>query len=320
MQDRGPKLTEIQPSAPAAPVVGAELARARSRLGVSLDEVGAALRIRPAYLHALEQGQMGDLPGSAYALAFLRSYAEALGLDPEATAARFKAEATVLARKPDLEFPAPPPERGIPAGAVALVAIVLAVGAYGGWYRLSEEGRLPAETVMPVPAHLAPLAERASPPVAAPTPVKPPDPQTTTAEPSAADHTPTMAYAADPPPGAVSPSSAAAATPPSAASAGDSGEPHLAVRASADAWLQVRQRSGPVLFSRVLHAGETWPVPAQPDLMLTTGNAGGTVLVVDGVAGAPLGPPGAVRRDLPLDPDQVKAGGTAPAGGGAAAR
>ncbi|MGA9866213.1 MAG: RodZ domain-containing protein [Acetobacteraceae bacterium] len=308
-------MTEIKPNAPGAPLIGAELARARSRLGVSLDEVGAALRIRPAYLHALEQGELEGLPGSAYALAFLRSYAEALGLDPEAMAARFKAEATVLARKPDLEFPAPPPERGIPAGAVALIAIVLAVGAYGGWYRLSEEGRLPAETVMPVPAQLAPLAERTSPPVAAPAPVKPPDPQTTTAEPFAPDRTPTMAYAADPPSGPVSPSSAAAATPPSASSAGDGNEPHLAVRASADAWLQVRQRSGQVLFSRVLHAGETWPVPAQPDLTLTTGNAGGTVLVVDGVAGAPLGPPGAVRRDLPLDPD-----GLAPVAGGTPTR
>jgi cytoskeleton protein RodZ len=62
------------------------------------------------------------------------------------------------------------------------------------------------------------------------------------------------------------------------------------------------------LFSRVLRAGETWPVPARPDLVLTTGNAGGTVLVVDGVASAPLGASGAVRRDLPLDLDEVKAG------------
>ncbi|MEO9190291.1 MAG: helix-turn-helix domain-containing protein [Acetobacteraceae bacterium] len=307
-------MTEIQPNAPAAPLLGAELARARSRLGVSLDEVGAALRIRPAYLHALEQGQIGDLPGSAYALAFLRSYAGALGLDPEAMAARFKAEATVLTRKPALEFPAPPPERGIPARAAALVAIVLAVGAYGGWYRLSGEGRLPAETVTPVPTHLVPLAERSPPPVVTPAPVAPPDTAAAATQPPTADHAPTMAYAAEPATSAVSPSSAAAATPPVASPAGN-GEPHLAVRASADAWLQVRQRGGAVLFSRVLHAGETWPVPAQPDLTLTTGNAGGTVLVVDGVAGAPLGPLGAVRRDLPLDPN-----GLAPVAGGTPAR
>ena len=42
--------------------------------------------------------------------------------------------------------------------------------------------------------------------------------------------------------------------------------------------------------------------------MLTTGNAGGTDLVVDGVTSPSLGGNGAVRRDLPLDPDLIKDG------------
>lgn len=117
----------------------------------------------------------------------------------------------------------------------------------------------------------------------------------------------------------LSPSSAAAATPapppaPAGAGPGGSGEPSagLAVRASADSWIQVRDHSGQVLFSRILHAGESWPVPPGPGLMLTTGNAGGTELVLDGATTSPLGTPGAVRRDLPLDPDAVKSGRLAP--------
>jgi cytoskeleton protein RodZ len=62
------------------------------------------------------------------------------------------------------------------------------------------------------------------------------------------------------------------------------------------------------LLSRVLHAGETWPVPERPNLLLTTGNAGGTDLVVDGATTGPLGGNGAVRRDLVLDPDMIKDG------------
>ena len=50
--------------------------------------------------------------------------------------------------------------------------------------------------------------------------------------------------------------------------------------------------------------------------MLTTGNAGGTEFVVDGVAAAPLGENGAVRRDLPLDADMIK-DGKLPAAGAA---
>jgi cytoskeleton protein RodZ len=80
------------------------------------------------------------------------------------------------------------------------------------------------------------------------------------------------------------------------------------LRANADSWVQVRDRAGQVLLNRILHAGETWDVPARPNLLLTTGNAGGTDLMVDGAASASLGSNGAVRRDLPLDPDLIKDG------------
>ena len=42
-----------------------------------------------------------------------------------------------------------------------MLGLVLAIGAYAGWYRLSGEGRLPAETVTAIPERLAPLAEQA---------------------------------------------------------------------------------------------------------------------------------------------------------------
>ncbi|MBO0709775.1 MAG: DUF4115 domain-containing protein, partial [Acetobacteraceae bacterium] len=99
----------------------------------------------------------------------------------------------------------------------------------------------------------------------------------------------------------VPPSSAAAAT-----TAPDS---RIVLRATADSWMQVRERGGQVLLSRVLKAGETWPVPSsEPNLVLTVGNAGGTELVVDGVVAPGIGGSGVVRRDLPLDPDQIKDG------------
>ena len=91
-----------------------------------------------------------------------------------------------------------------------------------------------------------------------------------------------------------------------------SDQSRILLRANADAWVQVRDRAGPVLLSRILHAGETWAVPARPNLLLTTGNAGGTDLVVDGVTSPPLGGNGLVRRDLALDPDLIKDGKLGP--------
>ena len=80
------------------------------------------------------------------------------------------------------------------------------------------------------------------------------------------------------------------------------------LRAKSDAWMQVRDKSGQILLNRVLRNGETWQVPAKPSLLLTTGNAGGTELLVDGTAAGSLGGDGAVRRDLPLDADAIKDG------------
>ncbi len=93
-----------------------------------------------------------------------------------------------------------------------------------------------------------------------------------------------------------------------------SDQSRILLRATADAWVQVRDRAGPVLLNRTLHPGETWEVPAKPNLLLTTGNAGGTDLVVDGVTIPSLGGSGAVRRDVPLDPDLIKDGRLPPAG------
>ena len=72
--------------------------------------------------------------------------------------------------------------------------------------------------------------------------------------------------------------------------------------------MQVRERGGPVLLNRTLHAGETWPVPLKPNLVLTTGNAGGTEFLVDGAVAPSIGTSGAVRRDVVLDPDLIKEG------------
>lgn len=300
LQDHKSPLAEIQGEVAAAPRAGAELRAARERVGWTLDELAAALRIRRQYLEALEAGRISELPGNAYALGYLRTYARTLGLDPNEIIRRFKAEAALVATGPELAFPVPAPERGAPAGAVVLLGVILAVAAYAGWYKLSGEGSLPAETSTQVPQRLAPLAEQATLP---PNPAPPPALANVSAEPQA------VRQAEAPPVPAISPSSAAAAVAPAGLPSGaQPDQSRILLRANADAWVQVRDRSGPVLLTRLMHAGEAWEVPPKPNLLLTTGNAGGTELLVDGVTTPSLGANGAVRRDLPLDPDLIKEG------------
>lgn len=282
--------------------VGADLRAARERLGWTLAAVAAHLRIRLPLLQAIEDGRIADLPGNAYAVGFVRAYAQALGLDAAEVARRFRAEAAEVNRKTKLDFPAPVPERGVPTLAAVAVGLVLVVAAYIGWYRLSGDERLSVDTVQDVPQRLAPLAEQAA--------IKPPEPapEAKTVTPVAAPPAPASAAAPVPaslPAPASSPTGTPAVTPLPAPDA-----TRVVLRAKADAWVQVRDKqTGQVLLSRVLKSGETWPVPAHSmPLLLTAGNVSGTEVLVDGVPAPPFGVVGRVLHDLPLDPDALKAG------------
>src|SRR4051812_49760401 len=105
--------------------LGEELRDARMALGLSIEDISAALRIRRVYLAALEEGRVRDLPAPAYAVGFVRTYARSLGLDENDVVRRFReASGPNVDRKTDLIFPEAVPDRGVPAGAVILVGVV----------------------------------------------------------------------------------------------------------------------------------------------------------------------------------------------------
>jgi transcriptional regulator with XRE-family HTH domain len=63
--------------------IGSTLREARLRRGLALADVETKTRIRAKYLQALEDERFDLLPGSAYTRAFLRGYADYLGLEAE---------------------------------------------------------------------------------------------------------------------------------------------------------------------------------------------------------------------------------------------
>lgn len=62
--------------------LGRLLQQARLERNMTLDDVEELTKIRKRYLQAIEQGDFRALPGSFYARAFVKAYAEAVGLDP----------------------------------------------------------------------------------------------------------------------------------------------------------------------------------------------------------------------------------------------
>lgn len=74
------------------------------------------------------------------------------------------------------------------------------------------------------------------------------------------------------------------------------------------AWVQVKARDGSILVQRIMEAGERWLAPADVQSpRLRAGNAGGVWVEVDGVLHGPLGRPGAVVKNVPLEADRIAA-------------
>jgi len=257
--------------------VGEELREARIALGVSIEDAATQLRINKRYLQALEEGRIKDLPGAAYAVGFVRSYATALGLDADDAVRRFRdMSGTAVTKSGDLVFPEPVPQRGIPTGVLAALGLALALGGYIAWYQWSGRGERVVDAVPPLPPRL----ERA---------VETPDTQEIPPAPVVVAPAPAPAPVAAPPPPVIDPD-----------------KPRVVIRAKGESWVQIRDNPGNrVLTDRVLRAGETIEIPNRPGIVLTTGKAESLDILVDGQGVDPFGGPG-VRRNIVLEPDRLR--------------
>jgi cytoskeleton protein RodZ len=345
------------PYEPPAPVVrepatiGELLRSKRESFGVTLVDVGTTLRIRAAFLEAIEDDRYDRLPGAAYALGFVRTYADHLGLDGDAMARRYKSEVAGFQPKRDLAFPMPLSERSLPGGAVLLVALILAACAYAVWYYRASGDRARPDRVAEVPAQVVPLpppSEVPRPPNAdatppagatdtAPASPTAPDasaPSTTPQPNQTADTAPAAPPAAAVPPApapvAAAPQAAAPPAPVQAAAPPAIPEPPPATPAS-NAPRVFGPSSGPVRI--VLKAAtDSWIQVREPNqsvLSMRTLKAGDSYRVPDRpgltlrtgnagglevtVDGKPVPPvgPPGKSRTVALDPDKLAAGNAA---------
>jgi cytoskeleton protein RodZ len=72
------------------PEIGATLREARMRARIDVSEIEAQTKIRAKYLRALENEEWGLLPGPTFVKSFLRTYAQALGLDDKALVEEYR--------------------------------------------------------------------------------------------------------------------------------------------------------------------------------------------------------------------------------------
>lgn len=274
--------------------VWASLRQAREARGLSLHQVSAHLKLTVRQIEAIERGDLSVLPGATFARGFVRNYARFLGLDPllflEAESPELKAPAELPARMvtPSLgRMPSPgnPRYSALPAGAlVVLVALLLGAGWHYGWFEAREELALLDEATVQVSAPVEPEAEVSAPSVdasapvagaAASEPVAPASPVPAAAVATA--QSAASATASAPAGRPLAQQSAVVVTPQSVSSApmagAPAGLPRLSLSFEGESWVEVRDASGKIVFSRLNQAGSVQEVQGTPPFDLVIGNA-----------------------------------------------
>lgn len=134
--------------------IGALLRQERESRGLSLQDVQENTKITPQNLTALEEDRFDSFPNRVYARAFLRDYANFLGLDSSDLLSRYESE---WRREPEVE--AFPGRKTTSLGwrlARALLVVVLCgglgVGAYFAW---GAYGKKPIGSRIPVRAPIS---------------------------------------------------------------------------------------------------------------------------------------------------------------------
>ncbi len=255
----------------ARPGVGERLREARMAKAMDVADVAAALKLSPRQVDALEAGDWAALPGHAFVRGFVRNYARCVQIDADALLA-------------DLDAPKPPPVRlDLPQNASAvmpasgqaqrrdyaavlagLVLVAVAVVAYfvvpqDFW---KSEAKAPEAESAAAPAPLFPPPQAAG--DAAPAPANDAAPAPATVPGGTAAPSPAVVA----PAGVAPPAALPVSTPSVAASANA-----LRLRFAQPSWVEIRDRSGQIVFSQLNAAGSEHAVEGQPPFALVVGNA-----------------------------------------------
>ena len=156
-----------------AATLGEVLRAERERQGLGLDQIEAATRIRTAQLRAIEEDRLDALPAEAYARAFVRDYADELGMDADAMVGLFneqwsRTHTTDVVPAPVMRPPLAAAARrplGVVSVGLALVLLLVSAAVF-----LTRGGGGSSPAAQPPPTSHAPSNAPTNPPPSTTTP------------------------------------------------------------------------------------------------------------------------------------------------------
>lgn len=250
---------------PASLSVGEQLRAAREARGMSESDVAKVLKLSVHQVIALEEGDWSRLPGTTIIRGFVRNYGRLLKLDTDSLMSALSA--TALPAAPNLDLPAGGKSTMPQAGGVerrdfatafsGLVLVVLAVLAYF----FIPQDLLQSKVLELMDSFKQPEAVVAKPDVSR---VDPPVLAAPSGAVAAAEAPPQPGV----PPGASGPAGVESQKVPAAdASSG------LKLIFAQPSWVEIRDRSGQIIFSQLNPAGSERDIEGHPPFALVVGNA-----------------------------------------------
>lgn len=264
--------------------VGEAMRQTRIFYGKSLEDVEKDLRIRASQIAAIERGDISSLPGRAYAIGFVRSYAEYLDIDGATTVKLFKAHFMEEKVKEDLSFPVPASETKTPPYWIVAVGIFVVIGLFYTLYFINKPDRAEivqiAEVSEDIKSHISEGMEVLEPEIVIDDPII-----------------------------AVSEASIIESSPDDVENMGANGNTQVTgiiLKILDDCWVEIKNEDRKIIVSNILAAGDQYFVPDSPGLTMSIGNAANIEIMVEGRRLQPLGKSGDVRRDIPLNTAYLK--------------
>lgn len=279
---------------------GEELRQAREAAGISLGDMAVKCRLSVMQIRALESEDMSQLPEPVYVRAFIRGYAQQIGLDPARLQADYNARygrtggnvGQVPVANPNEEqvIRSNSRHRGLKVSLFFVFILIVAAGAWGlytdrfGSNVLSEAEKVEEgvnEVQTPAAGDAAPAQTAPAAPAPAPTPA-PAEPATAQPATPAAPAAP----AAEPAQTAsnASTASARAAEEPAQADPAAPVIHRVTLATTASCWVQVTGPAGERIVAREMKAGDSHTVDVPSGSRFTIGNGRALTLSVDGKA------------------------------------
>ena len=243
--------------------LGQDLKRERELRGISLREIADSTRINLRFLQAIEEDRLDALPGAFFVRAILRSYAKCIGIDEHQVLNKYQ---EIYAFEEQLQYGESAKRPASRPGRVLRPSL-----------RRHWKIAALALTVIglgiiliyffvlarPDKPRVSIVTTQRIPQVEAPKPSPPPDPL------PAVEETKGL---------------------------------RLEFIFSEETWLHV-YADGQSVWDGTKNKGESLEIRAEREVRLSLGNSGGLDLTINGRKAKPLGPPGAVRQDILITPE-----------------